>query len=120
MPLFYTDSVVLACDDPMLSATWWEKAFEGRRVQVPNSWEDSADCVALQLPGMGEPAICLSPKARDKNSYPVPVIFTTNIKKAQQWFVQRGVVAGPLQGDSPKFFELRDSEGNTIEISEEP
>ena len=47
-------------------------------------------------------------------------MFTSNIKKAHQHLQERGVAAGPIQGDSPKFFEIRDAEGNTIEISEEP
>ncbi|MDP9266794.1 MAG: hypothetical protein M3P27_00535 [Acidobacteriota bacterium] len=120
MSLFHADAIVGACADPGLAATWWEKAFDCRRVPVPGSWDDSADCVALQFPGDDEPAICLSPKARDQNSYPVPVIFTGNIKKAYQGLLERGVVAGPIQGDDPKFFELRDGEGNTVEVSEEP
>lgn len=120
MSLFYFDAVTMSCHDQQVTASWWERVFDCRRAPVPDYWDESEDCVALLFPGMAEPTICLSPKARDKNQYPVPIIFSDNINKAHQKLTERGIAVGPVQGDAPKFFEIRDPEGNTIEVSEEP
>jgi len=117
---FNVGSIVIASSDPSSAATWWEETFECRRVAVPDYWDDSADCIALTFPGAEEPAVCLSPKARNKNMYPVPVIFSSNIKKAHQHFTERGVAPGAIEGDDPRHFDLRDGEGNSSEICEEP
>jgi len=46
---------------------------------------------------------------------------TSQPTKAQEWLRARGVEAGPLQhGGGMEFFEIRDSEGNVIEVSKEP
>lgn len=118
--LFHADSIVVPCHTLQFAADWWEKAFGCLRVPIPSNWdEESRDCFALQFPEDTEPAICLSPKARDTNSYPVPVVFTSNIGKAHKALLERGLLAGPIQGDDPKYFELTDPEGNTVEVCAE-
>jgi hypothetical protein len=48
-------------------------------------------------------------------------VFCTNLKKAHEYLLARGVTAGQIQdGGGTQFFELRDLEGNVIEICKEP
>jgi catechol 2,3-dioxygenase-like lactoylglutathione lyase family enzyme len=52
----------------------------------------------------------------------VPTLYAHNINKAREWLVSRGAAAGPLQRDQQRtqYFELRDLDGNLLEVSEEP
>ncbi len=128
MALFYTDSVTLAYADVESAKRWWVDAFDCRVVSVPSDW----DCplpsdVALQLPGHDEPTILLNSKVEleragfDRRSPVAPVIFCSKLKKGYDHFTSRGVLCGPIQdGGNTQFFEIRDTEGNTIEICKEP
>jgi hypothetical protein len=49
------------------------------------------------------------------------MIFCTNLKKAHQYLRDRGGAPSPIQdGGGTQLFELRDPEGNIIEICKEP
>lgn len=51
-----------------------------------------------------------------------PILDTRNAAKAREWLLARGVEVGPVETDiqGTHFIEMRDLEGNTIEICEEP
>lgn len=127
MPLFYTDSVVLAYSDVEGAKRWWIGAFDCKVARVPSDW----DCplpsdVALQLPGHGAPTILLNANSEveqagyDRPSPVASVIFCDNLKKAHEKLSNRGVLPGPIQdGGDMQFFEIRDSEGNLIQICKE-
>ena len=128
MPLFYTDSVTLAYSDVEAAKRWWVDAFDCKVVAVPSDW----DCplpsdVALQLPGHDEPTILLNSRAEVERAgfeRPSPVastIFCNRLKKGYDHLASRGVLAGPIQdGGDMQFFEIRDTEGNVIQICKEP
>lgn len=49
------------------------------------------------------------------------MIFTNKLKKAHEYLRSRGATPGPIQdGGGTQFFEIRDPEGNIIEICKEP
>jgi hypothetical protein len=57
----------------------------------------------------------------DRPSLVATVIFCDKLKKAHEHLSGRGVLAGPIQdGGDMQFFEIRDIEGNLIEICKEP
>ncbi len=128
MPLFYTDAVTLAYSDLEAAKRWWINAFDCKVVKVPSEW----DCplpsdVAFQLPGHETPTILLTSMAEVKEagfSRPNPVtsvIFCNKLKKGHELLCARGVLAGPIQdGGDTEFFEVRDTEGNLVEICKEP
>jgi hypothetical protein len=128
MPLFYTDSVTLAYSDVEAAKTWWVDVFECKVASVPPDW----DCplpsdAALQLPGHNVPTILLSAKSEieqarfDRPSPVASIIFCDKLKKGLDRLTSRGVVAGPIQdGGDTQFFEIRDTEGNVIQICKEP
>lgn len=128
MTLFYTDSVTLAYTDVAAAKRWWVDAFDCKVVSVPSDW----DCplpsdVALQLPGHDGPTILLNSKVEvqqagfDRSSPVASVIFCNNLKKGHDHLASRGVLAWPIQdGGDTQLFEIRDTEGNVIEICKEP
>jgi catechol 2,3-dioxygenase-like lactoylglutathione lyase family enzyme len=128
IPLFYTESVTLAYSDLEAAKRWWIDAFGCKVVKVPSEW----DCplpsdVALQLPGHETPTILLNSMAELKEagfSRPnavTSVIFCNRLKKGHEVLSAHGILAGPIQdGGDTEFFEVRDIEGNLVEICKEP
>ena len=127
MALFYTDSLSLCCTNVQLEKQWWIATFDCKETKVPADW----DCplpsdLALKLPGGDEPTILLSNTAEIQSAgyerpNDRPLVFCTNLKKAHEYLHDRGAAAGPIQnGGGTQFFEVRDPEGNTIEICQEP
>ncbi len=93
---------------------------------MPSDW----DCVlpsdvALRLSGNDLPTILLSDwmevrAAGYERSNDHPIIFCTKLTKAYEYLSRRRAAPGLIQhGAGPEFFEVRDPEGNVIEICEE-
>lgn len=128
MPLFYTDSIALVYSNLDAARRWWIETFDCKVAKVPPDWDCSLPSdVALQLPGHDEPTILLSAKAEvdqagfDRLSPVASVILCEKLKKGHDQITSRGVPAGPIQdGGDTQFFEIRDPEGNVIEICKEP
>ncbi len=127
MALFRTDSIALSCSDLQTSKKWWIESFECKLADVPADW----DCVlpsdiALMLPGNDEPTIVLSDwvevkKAGYERANDHPIVFCSKIAKAHAYLQSRGVTPSAIQtGGGTEYFEVRDPEGNTIEICREP
>jgi len=127
MALFHTDFLSLACSNVEAEKQWWITAFECKQTKVPVDW----DCplpsdVALKLPGADQPTILLSDRVEiERAGYDRqndhPLVFCSNLKKAHGYFRAGNAVAGPMQdGGGTQFFELRDPEGNVIEVCQEP
>jgi len=128
MGLFRTDSVALSYSNVEAAKQWWIDTFGCKVVRVLPDWDNSLPSdVALSLPGDGEPTILLSARSEveeanlDRPSPVATVIFCDKLKKAYEHLSGRGVLAGPIQdGGDMQFFEIRDTEGNLIEICKEP
>jgi len=127
MALFYTDSLSLCCASVEVEKQWWITTFDCRENKVPVDW----DCplpsdIALKLRGEGEPTILLSDKTEAQQAgyerqNDHPMVFCTNLKKAHEYLRGRGATPGSIQdGGGTQFFEIRDPEGNIIEICKEP
>jgi hypothetical protein len=127
MSLFSTDSFTLAYSDVESAKRWWVEAFDCKVAKVPSDWDCSLPSdVALQLPGHSAPTILLNAKVEvEQAGYDPPsplacVIFCQKLKKGHEQLASRGVLAGPIQdGGDTHFFEIRDTEGNVIQICEE-
>ena len=124
MPLFWTDSIALCYSDVAAAKRWWMQSFGCKDVKVPADW----DCrlpsdVALQLPGHDVPTIALSDwnEVRNGRANHHPILFCRNLAKAREYLQREGAVPGPTQqSGGTQFFEIRDPEGNIIEICTEP
>jgi len=125
MALFRTDSIVVVCSSVEEAKRWWIEKFGCKQVKLPN-WDNPLPSdVALKLPGDAEATVLLSDRAEVASaglnrSGPVPIIFSEKVKKAHEYLAGKGVAVGPLQNDgNSDFFEIRDPEGNVIEICQE-
>src|ERR1051326_7547926 len=82
--------------------------------------------VVLKLPGHDEPIIVLIDRAEVQRAglaLPTdrPILFCGKIKRAHEYLEGRGASPGPIQdGGGTQFFEVRDPEGNVIEVCREP
>ena len=93
---------------------------------MPEDWDDPLPTdVAIKLPWSEHPTILLSERAAvvpagyERVSDHL-LLFTSNLKKAHEHLLARNVAVGPIQdGGGTQFFEIRDPEGNVIEICKE-
>jgi hypothetical protein len=128
MAMFHAESVTIAYASVEAARDWWTRVFDCYQVPLPADWDDSLPSdVALKLPGQDRPAILLCDRAEatqarlDRTPSPVPIVFCSKTKKAFEYLLSRGLLASPIQSDgSTTFFAIRDLEGDTIEIAEEP
>jgi hypothetical protein len=81
----------------------------------------------LQLPGSDKPTILLCSKVEmeqagvDARQPLASDIFCDRLKKAHEYLSSRGIGPGPIQdGGDMQFFEIRDPQGNLIQICKEP
>lgn len=122
MPLFWTDSIVLSYSDVNTAKQWWITAFGCKEVAAPPDWDKQLPSdVALKFPGDETPTVLISSRSEGRVSSEHPIIFTGKIKRAYEHLRDRGVVAGPAHEEcGTEIFEIRDPEGNVIEICKEP
>ena len=103
------------------------RSFGCKNAKVPPNWDCTLPSdVALQLPGDDVPTILLSDwnevrSAGYERSNDHPILFCGNLTKARELLQREGAVPGPVQqSGGTEFFEIRDAEGNIIEICKEP
>jgi catechol 2,3-dioxygenase-like lactoylglutathione lyase family enzyme len=104
--------------DLAAATTWYTEKLGLRKVQVP--MDDGEGCVALGFDHK-EAAVVLGPADRSSGEIS-PLMYASNLKKAREFLSSRGVNVGEIQRDrqNTHFFEMRDLEGNVLEVSEEP
>jgi uncharacterized glyoxalase superfamily protein PhnB len=121
---FYTDSVALSYSNAQAAQQWWVNAFDCKVAKVPPDWDNPLPSdIALTLPRNDQPTILLSARTEveqagfDRPSPVVTVIFCDKLKQAYEQLSSRGIVVGPIQdGGDTQFFEIRDIEGNLIQV----
>lgn len=127
MALFSADSIVICCSNIEAARRWWIEVFDCKPVKVPADWDEPLPSdVALKLPGYDEPTILLNDRAEVQqaglaSATERPILFCNKLKKAHEYLEGRGASPGPIQdGGGTQFFEIRDLEGNIVEICKEP
>jgi|SRR5579862_1167616 len=100
------------------AVSWYVENFGLRKIDV--EMDDGEDCIALGY-DQQDYLFTLGPQGKPTDQL-TPQLFTAKLKKAWEFLNTRGVTIGPIQEDrqGTHYFEVRDLEGNTIEISEEP
>ena len=127
MALFSTDSIAVFYSNVQAAKRWWIETFDCKQAGGPTTFDlPLPSDVALTLPGYVSPTILLSDRAEVQKAglepcADRPILFCNKIKKAHDYLEGRGASPGPIQdGGGTQFFEIRDPEGNCIEICEEP
>jgi hypothetical protein len=127
MVSFYSDSVALTYSNIEAAKNWWINTFDCEAAKAPSDWDNALPSdVSLKLPGGNEPTILLSDRAEvekagfDRSVPVASVIFCNKLKKAHEQLLSRGVLTSPIQdGGDMQYFEVRDIEGNLIQICKE-
>jgi catechol 2,3-dioxygenase-like lactoylglutathione lyase family enzyme len=101
------------------AATAWYKEKLGLH-QMNVEMDEGEGCVALGFP-KSDWAVTLGPPGKPTQEL-TPLLYSSNVKKAREFLNSRGVSVGEIQQDrqGTHYFEMRDLEGNVIEISDEP
>ena len=104
--------------DIAAATAWYIAKLDLRKVDI--ELDDGEDCVALGF-SKEDYAVCLGPPGHSSEEF-THSLNTSNVKKAREFLISRGVNVSEIQEDrqGTHFFEMRDLEGNVIEISEEP
>jgi hypothetical protein len=84
--------------------------------------DDSEGCVVLGFSKKDQTCIAVLGPGGKPTDETTPMLYAANIKKAREVLGSSGVHVGEIQQDrqGTHYFEIRDLEGNVIELSEEP
>jgi hypothetical protein len=121
MPLLtIADSFYIGVLDVALATSWYIEKLGLQK--VPPELDDPQGCVALGFSKTGQTSIAvLGPQGKPTDGT-TPILHASNIQKAREVLGSRGVNVGEVLKDrqGTHYFEMRDLEGNAIEVSEEP
>ena len=101
------------------TARWYAQVFGCKFAEVRD--DDGERNIRLYFDEEDIEAFLLAPLTYPRNDLP-PIIFTANAAKANEQLGRKNIIVYPVQKDEQgtKFFEIRDCDGNALEISEEP
>ena len=104
--------------DIAAATAWYINKLGLRKVNV--ELDDGEDSVALGF-AKDDCALCLGPPGRPTDESTTRLC-SSNVKKAREFLTSRAVNVGEIQqdGQGTHYFEMRDLEGNVVEICEEP
>ncbi len=119
MSLFSFTGGYVPIRDLDAAARWYSQTFGCRYSEAVD--EDGERTINLYYDKEDLLGLMLAPTTYPPNDVP-PIIFTSNAAKANDQLSRKNVIAYPVQQDEQgtKFFEIRDCDGNALEISEEP
>jgi hypothetical protein len=102
--------------DLAAATAWYIQKLGLRKVNV--EMDNSEGCVALGFE-KDQYAFCLGPSGQPTEELS-PMLYSSNLKKAREHLISRGVDVTEIQQDrqGTHHFEMRDLEGNVIEINE--
>jgi predicted enzyme related to lactoylglutathione lyase len=100
------------------SVSSWYIEKLGLRKLAENPWGEAV--ATYQFKEDGHSVILATKRGFEVDR--TPILFTKKIDKMKAVLATRGVSAGPVQCDrqGTRYFEIRDPEGNSIEVVEEP
>ena len=121
--LRFSEPISVPVHDLEIAKRWYCEKLDFKEMPA---LEDDPGAIALQHePGEGILILGLPDEKNPGSLEPspaVPTLFTDKIEKARNLLNSRGVACGPVQRDrqGTHYFEIRDADGNLLEISEEP
>jgi catechol 2,3-dioxygenase-like lactoylglutathione lyase family enzyme len=101
------------------AARWYAQTFGCKFAEIQD--DEGQRNIRLYFDEEDIEAFQLAPLTYPSNDLP-PIIFTGNAAKANEHLNRKNIIVYPVQRDDQgtKFFEIRDCDGNALEISEEP
>jgi catechol 2,3-dioxygenase-like lactoylglutathione lyase family enzyme len=119
MPLFGAGAPnYVGVRDIQAAVAWYAEKLGLRPIKV--EMDDCADCIVLGF-SKEEWAVTVGPIGASSEEFTHSFV-TGNVTKAHEYLNSRGVQVSDIQQDrqGTRYFEMRDLEGNAIEITEEP
>jgi hypothetical protein len=121
MPLLtVADSFYIGVLDIGPATSWYIENLGLQR--VPVEMDDPEGCVALGFSKKDQTCVVvLGPRGKPTDET-TPMLYASNVKKAREVLSFRGVNVGEIQEDrqGTHYFEMRDLEGNVIEVLKAP
>jgi len=120
MSLFWVaDSFYVGVRDVEAATSWYIAKLGLRKTNV--EVDEGEGCVGLIFPKELPAAIVLGPSGATTDRA-TRMLYTGALDKAREWLSSRAVTVGSIEKDrqGTRYFEMRDMEGNVIEVSEEP
>jgi hypothetical protein len=117
--LAIADSFYIGVLDLAAATSWYIEKIGLQK--IPAEMDDAEGCVTLGFSKKDRTAIALGPRGRPTDGTS-PMLYAANVIKAREVLSSRGVNVGDIQEDrqGTHYFQMRDLEGNLIEVSEEP
>src|SRR5690349_19487353 len=105
----------IAVHDLAAATPWYMEKLGLRKVQV--DVDNGENCVSLGF-SQEKPAVILGPAYDGPSDELTNMLYASRIKKARKFLLSRGVNVSEIQKDrqGTHFFEMRDLEGNVVEI----
>ena len=100
------------------ATAWYREKFDGKPLNI--ELDDGEDCVALGF-DQERCLFVLGPQGKTSEEFTAR-LFTSSLNKSREYLISRGVSVDEIQQDAQgtSFFQARDLDGNSIEVSEEP
>src|SRR5882757_4860870 len=100
--------------DIAAATAWYIDKLGLRKIDVEQ--DDCEDCVALGF-AKDDYALCLGPLGHSNEEF-THMLNSSNLKKTREFLISRGVNVTEIRQDRQRthYFEMRDLEGNLIEI----
>jgi hypothetical protein len=100
VPIFLSDSVAIAIDDLSIATNWYKEKLALQLAKTKREDDSGLPLVDLHY-GQADTFITLVEDASRKSAAGSrPILFTKNIKKANDWLTHRGVAVEPITSDS--------------------
>jgi hypothetical protein len=117
--LWVADSFYVGVRDIVAASSWYTEKLGLKRANV--GLDEGEGSVGLIFPKELSTAIVLGPPGATPDQT-TRMLYTGAVNKAREWLSSRGVNVGAIEKDrqGTQYFEMRDLEGNVIEVSEEP
>lgn len=111
------DGIFVGVSDLQAARNWYKEKLGMR--EVPVEVDEPADAIGLAFDGEDGALIIGSPGSEPPAGS--SILFTRKISKAHAWLNSQGVNVGTVERDRQgrQFFEIRDLEGNVLEVCEE-
>ena len=119
MPLLTAAGVnYIGVRDLPAASAWYMEKLGLRKIEI--EMDESEGCIALGF-AKDQYAFTLVPLNKPTEEL-TPMLYASNPKKAREFLNSQGVAVGEIQQDrqGTHYFEMRDLEGNGIEVCEEP
>jgi len=102
--------------DIRLVSSWYTSKLGLRKLAENSPGDPETEAYSFKDDGN---RVVLATK-KDFEAYPTPMLFTKKIGKMKTVLTARGVNVGPIErdGSGVRYFEIRDPEGNLIEVVE--